>query len=112
LLSAPGATLRELDLSGRILLRGEAWAPFAEAQSLAGLESLKLDRCELGPAGLRAVVGSPHLAGLRRLSLEGDRWKMGPEGVRALTATGLPALEVLSLYGQDGGAGGLEALAA
>jgi hypothetical protein len=114
--AAPAAThLRELDPSDNVCLVGEAWAALADAPALAGLQSLRLDHAHLRTVGLRAVVNSPHLANLERLSLEAnpDRSSVGPEGIRLLCGSrALPRLRELNLYGQSGGAAGLHTLAA
>jgi uncharacterized protein (TIGR02996 family) len=116
LAAAPTASqLRELDLSGNICLVGETWAVLAGSSILAGLESLSLDGCHLRVAGLRALMASPHLGNLRRLSLEADsvHTSVGAEGIHLICdSPGLPQLRELNLHGQSGGAAGLHALAA
>src|SRR5262249_35655117 len=86
---------------------------FATAD-LPALESLTLDECILGEAGLRAVTHSPGLSGLRRLCLAGHRNEIGPEGYWTIASSSatLPNLETLLLDAQRGGAEGLRALAA
>jgi uncharacterized protein (TIGR02996 family) len=113
--SPAAANLRELDLSGNICLVGEAWAPLAESPPLAELESLSLDECYLGLTGLGLLVNSPHLANLRRLSLEGEpeRSALGPQGIELICGSrALTQLRELNLHGQSGGAAGLRALGA
>jgi uncharacterized protein (TIGR02996 family) len=106
--------LRELDLSGTFCIAGEGWEALARAPICSGLQSLGLDRCHLGLDGLQHVVNCPHLAQLRRLSLEADptRTAVGPAGIQLLCAAqALTGLRELNLYGQGGGAQGLRTLA-
>jgi uncharacterized protein (TIGR02996 family) len=116
ILAASPATghLRELDLSSNICLFGEAWVVLTESPVLDGLQSLLLDKCEFGMDGLRALVNSPHLANLQRLSLgEGDRCYLGAEGIALICGSrALPQLRELNVCGQAGGAAGLQTLAA
>ena len=115
LLSAPASKgLRDLDLSTwTSVLIGKAWTPLAEAKSLAKLESLTLDGCELQAEGLRSLAQAP-LRNLRRLSIiAGEGWEMGPEGFRILTSRkNLPKLQTLFLRNQSGGGEGLKILTA
>jgi uncharacterized protein (TIGR02996 family) len=115
LATSPAAThLRELDLSDNICIVGEAWTALAESPALAGLRSLSLDECHLRASGLRALVSSPHLGNLERLSLEADptRSAVGAEGIRLICEShALRQLRELNLCGQAGGAAGLHALA-
>jgi hypothetical protein len=116
LAASPAAShFRELDLSGSSALVGDDWAVLADTSALAGLRALSLDACHLRVAGLRALVNSPHLSNVERLSLEADptRSAVGAEGIRLIcdSAT-LPRLRELNLYGQGGGAAGLRMLAA
>src|SRR5262249_30876246 len=93
---------------------GEAWAELANAPNLAGLEYLRIDDCHLRQEGMRALMASPHLTNLRRLSLEADaqRTSVGPAGIRLLCESrALPRLEELNLQSQAGGAVGLGLLA-
>jgi uncharacterized protein (TIGR02996 family) len=113
--SPAAANLRELDLSGNMCLVGEAWAALVETPAFAGLRSLRLDDSHLRASGLGALVNSPHLGDLERLSLEADpnRSAVGPEGIRLICESrGLPKLRELNLHGQGGGSAGLRTLAA
>lgn len=116
LAAAPAAShLRELDLSKSMCVVGEAWAVLAESPVLDGLQALRLDKCHLEMDGLRALVRSPHLAKLQRLSLEGegDRYFLGTEGIALICSShAWPQLRELNVCGQAGGAAGLHALAA
>lgn len=112
--SPAAAHLRELNLGGSACVVGGAWGELADAPNLAGLEYLRIDDCHLRREGLRLLVASPHLKGLRRLSFEADpdRGAVGPEGIGLLCSPGaFPRLEELNIRGQGGGAAGLRLLA-
>jgi len=65
---------------------------------LAGLRTLALVSNEIGPAGARALAGSPHLAGLTELRLSGNRIRA--EGARALLdSPHLAGVRSFGLYG-------------
>lgn len=116
LAASPAAShLRELDLSRNICLFGEAWAVLAESPVFDGLQALLIDKCKFGMDGLRALVNSPHLANLQRLSLEGEgeRGFIGAEGIALICGSrALPQVRELNVCGQAGGAAGLHVLAA
>jgi len=74
------ARLTGLDLSGNKLR--EADVRTLLSPRLSRLRRLDLSDNPLGPGGVAALTGSPHLAGLQRLALRGVR--MGFDGARAL----------------------------
>jgi hypothetical protein len=90
--------LERLGLSGCRFTDGDAVA-MASSPSLRGLRSLDLSRTDVGPAGVRALLHSPHLPVLERLAFgHEDR----PEECRAVAelALSLPSshpLEILNL---------------
>ncbi|MEZ4248464.1 MAG: globin domain-containing protein [Polyangiales bacterium] len=76
--------LFELDLSGNEL-SGPGARALADAESLAGLRTLKLAQAKLGPDGVAALAVSPHLAHLQALDLALNG--IGPSGAAALALT-------------------------
>lgn len=84
MVGALSARLRELDLGGKplgVILAGA----LREASHLAGLRTLLLDGCLLGPRGMQLLTQAPFWKGLKRLSLSSNR--LGTEGVRTLLAS-------------------------
>lgn len=66
------------------------------ARMLAREPTLALPRCGIGPAGMRALAGSPHIAAVRELDLKGNN--LGDDGTRELAESdGLPNLRRLVL---------------
>ena len=64
-------------LAGRTIV-----AHLARAKWLAKITRLDLEKCGLGDEGLKALVGSPLVAGLQELDLEGN--DLTAEGARAI----------------------------
>lgn len=88
------APVRHLDLT----YSPDAAAELFASPLLAGVRSLKLDRCRLGDDDMQALAASPHLAELRWLQLM--RNDIGMDGARALAAsTGLSQLAYVGFFG-------------
>ena len=80
----------------------------ARAPGLRNLEVLHVSR--VGPVGVAALAGSPHLTRLKTLYLNGN--PVGDDGAEALAASPhLPALEYLQLNDTGVGDRGVTALA-
>jgi uncharacterized protein (TIGR02996 family) len=76
------AALEELDISGRgvteryqddPVVQSPGMEALANWSGLAGLRGLTLNGNDFGQVGLRALLRSPHVAGLKRLSMRGTR---------------------------------------
>jgi uncharacterized protein (TIGR02996 family) len=98
-------SLEELDLSGPgyyaeyyddPILNAAGMEALAGWAGLAGVRSLTLSGSDIGPAGLRALLGSPHAGALRRLSLRRGRFD-GPAMAEFGSAVTGPRLEALDL---------------
>src|SRR5206468_139735 len=78
-------------------LRDEGLRGLAQSTNLSCLSVLDLSKNRrLGEAGLRALAGSPHLAGLRALALKGVPLTL--KGAQALASSpSWPNLETLDL---------------
>jgi len=95
------AGLRYLDLCGH-RLGPEGAVELAAAECLGSLRILSLAEGDpgVGDAGLRAMAASPHLRGLRALSLQANA--ITDRGAAALLDQGVfPALRGLQLAGND-----------
>lgn len=81
----------------------------ATSEKLAKITTLDLTGSPIGAEGLRPLLSSPHIKGLRRLYL--DNTQIGDEGCKLLsTATSIKALEELRLAHNQITAEGLRAL--
>jgi uncharacterized protein (TIGR02996 family) len=107
------ANLRELDLSAS-WFEDNLLEAFRDARSLARLETLDLTDTSFDVQYFAHVVGSPHLANLRRLYLKGadDVPGVGDEGLEMLCASPhMRNLEDLNLGSQPITRAGYETLA-
>jgi uncharacterized protein (TIGR02996 family) len=98
----------------------ELVAALAAEPGLRRIARLSLRGCRVGPAGAKALAGSPHAAGLRYLAVSGGGFsgdssaetRLGPKGTQALAgSSNLTALTALVVTGQEIGLGGVQALA-
>ncbi|MBN9118910.1 MAG: TIGR02996 domain-containing protein [Planctomycetes bacterium] len=89
LVGASLPALEELDLSGRgvserynddPIVRSPGMESLAEWEGLARVRSLTLSGNEFGAAGLRTLLRSPHVTGLKQLSVRGGRLNGGAMG--------------------------------
>ena len=88
----------------------------AAEPGLRRIARLTLRGCQVGPAGAKALAGSPHAAGLRFLAVSGGGYsaetRLGPKGMQALArSVNLAGLTALVVTGQEIGLGGVQALA-
>jgi uncharacterized protein (TIGR02996 family) len=94
----------------------ELAAALAAEPGLRRITRLTLRGCQVGPAGAKALAGSPHAAGLQYLAVSGGGYsaetRLGPKGVQALAGSAnLAGLTALVVTGQEIGLGGVQALA-
>jgi len=94
----------------------ELAAELAAEPGLRRITRLSLRGCQVGPAGAKALAGSPHAAGLRYLAVSGGGYsaetRLGPKGMQALARSeNLASLTALVVTGQEVGLGGVQALA-
>jgi uncharacterized protein (TIGR02996 family) len=91
-------------------------AALAAEPGLRRIARLTLRGCHVGPAGAKALAGSPHVVGLRYLAVSGGGYsaetRLGPKGTQVLAASAnLAGLTALVVTGQEIGLGGMQALA-
>jgi uncharacterized protein (TIGR02996 family) len=88
------SAIPEIDFT-RSPLDDEGAFAIAESSAIGRRPVLELSACALGPAGAMAIAASPHLAGLRELSVDTT---IGETGLSALArATFAPSLERLRI---------------
>ena len=83
-------------------------AALAAEPGLRRITRLTLRGCHVGPAGAKALAGSPHAAGLRYLAISGGGYsaetRLGPKGMQALVGSkNLSGLTALVVTGQEVG---------
>jgi uncharacterized protein (TIGR02996 family) len=71
LVQGPGHCWRQLDLGDNFVLDDDGVRILAQAPRLAELKCLNVGRCGTTPWGLKDVMWSPHLRGLKRLIISG-----------------------------------------
>jgi uncharacterized protein (TIGR02996 family) len=104
--SGPFPALRALTIEGPYFPARQV-RDIGAAPLLGTVEELALVRCAVGTRELRALLQSPQLTGLRRLTVNEG---LDTAGVRSLLDYGWRALEWLDLFGNDIGPVGGAAL--